>query len=162
VCKIQKIEIAKLSWKKFGEITLRMAKEIQLAFDLDVIVGVGKSGIIPASILAKRLKINEFYSIIVSLYNEEKPPRKLYQRPQIMFSSLGSLEGKKVLVVDDFVHTGATLKMVLQKVVNAGTKEVRSAVVGLRLNASYRPEYFGMTFKGCLWFPWDVPRHNSR
>jgi len=139
-----------------------MANEIQLAFDLNVIVGIGKSGIIPASILAKRLKINAFYSIIVSLYNEEKPPRKLYQNPKILFSSLDSLEGKKVLVVDDFVHTGATLQMVLHKVANSGAKEVQSAVVGLRLDASYRPEYFGMTFKGCLWFPWDVRHHNSR
>lgn len=158
---MQKIEIAKLSWKKFGEIVLQIAKEIQLDFDVNVIVGVGKSGIIPASILAKKLKINEFYSIIVSLYDEEKPPTKLYLRPQIMFSSLGSLEGKKVLVVDDFVHTGATLKMVLEKVFNAGAKEVRSAVVGLRLNAAYRPEYYGVSFKGCLWFPWDVPLHKS-
>lgn len=159
---MQKREIAKLSWEKFGEIILQMAKEIQLAFDLTVIVGIGKSGIIPASILAKRLNIDEFYSIIVRFYNEEKPPRKLYQRPQIMFSSVDSLEGKNVLVVDDFVHTGATLKMVLEKVANVGAKEVRSAVVGLRLDASYRPDYFGMTFKGCLWFPWDVPVHNSR
>ena len=159
---MQKTEIVKLSWKKFGEIILRMTKEIQVDFELNVIVGVGKSGIIPASILAKRLGIIEFYSIVVSLYNEEKPPRKLYQEPQIMFSSLGSLEGKKVLVVDDFVHTGATLKKVLQKVANADAKEVRFAVVGLRLDASYSPEYFGMTFKGCLWFPWDVSLHNSR
>jgi hypoxanthine phosphoribosyltransferase len=159
---MQKREIAKLSWEKFGEIILQMAKEIQLAFDLTVIVGIGKSGIIPASILAKRLNIDEFYSIIVRFYNEEKPPRKLYQKPQIMFSSIDSLEGKNVLVVDDFVHTGATLKMVLEKVANVGAKEVRSAVVGLRLDASYRPDYFGMTFKGCLWFPWDVPVHNSR
>ena len=124
---MQKTEIVKLSWKKFGEIILRMTKEIQVDFELNVIVGVGKSGIIPASILAKRLGIIEFYSIVVSLYNEEKPPRKLYQEPQIMFSSLGSLEGKKVLVVDDFAHTGATLKKVLQKVANAGAKEVISA-----------------------------------
>lgn len=152
-------EISKLSWEKFGQIILRMAKEIQADFKFTAIVGIGKSGIIPASILAKRLKITAFYSIIVSLYNEEKPPRKLYQHPQILFSSLESLEGKNVLVVDDFVNTGATLKMVLQQVANVGAKEVRSAVVGLRLNASYRPEYFGLTFKGCLWFPWDVPLH---
>lgn len=152
-------EIAKLSWEKFGQIILRMAKEIQADFKFTAIVGIGKSGIIPASILAKRLKITAFYSIIVSLYNEEKPPRKLYQQPQILFSSLESLDGKNVLVVDDFVNTGATLKMVLQQVANVGAKEVRSAVVGLRLNASYRPDYFGLTFKGCLWFPWDVPLH---
>jgi len=158
---MHKIEIAKLSWKKFGEIILQMAKEIQLDFDFNVIVGIGKSGTIPASILSKILKINEFYSIIVSHYDDEKPPKKVYKKPQIMFSSLGSIKGKKVLVVDDFVHTGATLKMVLQKVVDAGAKEVKSAVVGLRSNTSFRPEYFGMIFKGCLWFPWDAPLHKS-
>ncbi|MCK5402763.1 hypothetical protein KAI60_01495 [Candidatus Bathyarchaeota archaeon] len=159
---MQKKDIVQLSWKRFGEIILQMAKEIQFNFDLNVIIGVGKSGIIPAAILAKKLKINEFYSIVVSLYNEEKPPRKLYQKPQIMFSNLGSLKGKNVLVVDDFVNTGATLKMVLQKVNNAGAKDVMSAVVGLRRDASYQPEYFGMVFKGCLWFPWDVSPHKSR
>ncbi|MHA2313671.1 MAG: phosphoribosyltransferase [Candidatus Hermodarchaeia archaeon] len=155
-------EIAKLSWEKFGQIILQMAKEIQTDFKFTVIVGIGKSGNIPASILAKRLKINAFYSIIVSLYNEEKPPRQIYQQPQILFSSIEALKGKNVLIVDDFVNTGATLKMVLQQVANVGAKEVRSAVVGLRLDASYKPEYFGMTFKGCLWFPWDIPPHTSR
>jgi xanthine phosphoribosyltransferase len=160
VSKMEKREIEKLSWKQFGEILLRLANEIQLTFDLDVIIGVGKSGIIPASILAKRMNVDEFYSIIVQLYNEEKPPRKLYQRPHIIFSSISSLDGKKVLIVDDFVNTGATLKMVLQKATDAGAKEVRTAVVGLRFDAIYKPDYSGMSFKGCLWFPWDVPLQN--
>jgi xanthine phosphoribosyltransferase len=158
---VHNTKIEKLSWEKFGQIILRLAKEIQEDFKFTVIVGVGKSGMIPASILAKRLKITAFYSMIVSLYNEEKPPRKLYQQPQILFSSVESLAGKNVLIVDDFVNTGATLKMVLHQVANAGAKDVRSAVVGLRHSASYRPEYFGMTFKGCLWFPWDTLNHTS-
>ena len=158
---MQNTEIVKLSWKQFGQIISRMEKEIHASFNLNVIVGVGKSGIIPAAILAKRLGIIEVYSIVVSLYNEEKPPQRLYQGPQIMFSNLGSLEDKKVLVVDDFVHTGATLKKVLQKVSNVGAEEVRSAVVGLRLNASYSPDYCGMTFKGCIWFPWDSSFHKN-
>ena len=154
---MQKREIEKLSWEQFGDILLRLANKIQFAFESNVIIGVGKSGNIPASILAKKLNINEFYSLIVQLYNNEKPPQKLYQRPQIMSSNIGSLEGKKVLIVDDFVNTGATLKTVLEKVFNAGAKEVKTAVVGLKLDATYKPDYYGMIFKGCLWFPWDTP-----
>ena len=159
---MQKREIEKLNWTQFGEIILQLAKEINSTFKFNVIIGVGKSGNIPATILAKRMKIEEFYSLIVSLYNEEKPPRKLYHKPRILFSSLGSLEGKKVLIVDDFVNTGATLKTVVQQVIKAGAKEVRTAVIGLKLDAAHTPDYYGMKFKGCLWFPWDTSDPNPQ
>ena len=154
--KMENIKISKMAWNEFGDIILRMAKEIQADYELDVIVGIGKSGTIPASIIAKKLGILEFYSIVVSLYGEGKPPKMLHQTPCVKFDNIRSLEGKKVLVVDDFVHTGATLKKVIRKITHAGAKEVRTAVVGFRLDASYSPEYVGTTFEGCLRFPWDL------
>jgi xanthine phosphoribosyltransferase len=153
---MDRIKIAQLTWDEFGAIVLQMAEEIQADYGLDAIVGIGKSGIIPAAILAKRLGVPEFHSIVVSLYNEGKPPLKMYRTPRIKFNSVRSLEGKKVLVVDDFIHTGATLETVIEKVSQAGADEVRTAVVGLKLDTSNPPDFIGTTFNGCLRFPWDT------
>lgn len=153
---MENIKISKMTWNEFGDIILRLAKEIQADYELDVIVGIGKSGTIPASILAEKLGVLEFYSIVVSLYDNRKPPKMIYDEPSVKFDNIRTLEGKKVLIVDDFVHTGATLEKVMGKVTHAGAKEVRAAVVGFRSDASYSPEYIGTTFEGCLRFPWDL------
>ena len=97
----------------------------------------------------------------MSLYDDGKPPKRIYLEPQVMFSSISSLKSKNVLVVDDFIHTGDTLKKVIDKVYLAGAKEVRSAVVGFRINALYSPEYVGTTFKDCLRFPWDIAQEET-
>ena len=149
--------ITRLNWSEFGKIVMTMAKYIGEKYDPDVIIGIGRSGLIPASILVKKLGTSEFYTIIMSLYSEGKPPHRLDEEPRVLFDNIGSLTGKKVLVIDDFARTGDTIKKVTGIVREREAKEVKSAVVGLRQDASYKPGFVGTTFEGCLIFPWDSP-----
>lgn len=149
--------ITRLNWSEFGKIVMTMAKDIGEKYDPDVIIGIGRSGLIPASILVKKLGTSEFYTIIMSLYSEGKPPHRLGEEPRVLFDNIGSLTGKKVLVIDDFARTGDTIKKVTGRVREREAKEVKSAVVGLRQDASYKPDFVGTTFEGCLIFPWDSP-----
>lgn len=149
--------ITRLNWSEFGKIVMTMAKDIGEKYDPDVIIGIGRSGLIPASILVKKLGTSEFYTIIMSLYSEGKPPHRLDEEPRVLFDNIGSLNGKKVLVTDDFARTGDTIKKVTGRVLAKEAKEVKSAVVGLRQDASYKPDFVGTAFEGCLIFPWDSP-----
>lgn len=151
------VRISRLSWSEFGNIVMVMSKAISAKFDPDVVVGIGRSGLIPASILVKKLGTSEFYTIIMSLYSEGKPPHRLGKEPNVLFDNVGSLTTKKVLVVDDFARTGDTIKKVMKRIFDSDAKEVRSAVVGLRQDSSYKPDFFGTKFEGCLIFPWDSP-----
>lgn len=151
-------EITRLNWDEFGNIVMSMAKNVIGKFKPDVIIGVGRSGLIPASILVKILGISEFYTIIMRLYSEGKPPHRLGKDPSILFDNVGSLTGKKVLIVDDFARTGDTIKTVKKRISESKSDEVKSAVVGLRRDSSYKPDFIGTIFEGCLIFPWDSPR----
>ena len=137
---------------------MNIAKNVSKEYNPDVVVGIGRSGLIPASILVKQLRTSEFYTIIMSLYSEGKPPHRLSKEPSVLFDNVGSLIGKNVLVVDDFARTGDTIKKVIKRIFESKAKEVKSAVVGLRQDSCYKPDFVGTNFEGCLIFPWDSPR----
>ena len=151
------VKITRLNWDEFGNIVMAMAKEVSEKFKPNVIIGIGRSGLIPASILVKILGTSEFYTIITSLYSEGKPPHRLGKEPNVLFENVGSLSGKKVLIVDDFARTGDTINSVIKRIIESNAKEVKSAVVGLRQDSSYKPDFIGTIFEGCLVFPWDSP-----
>lgn len=151
------VKITRLNWDEFGNIVMLMAKEVSEKFEPNVIIGIGRSGLIPASILVKILGTSEFYTIIMSLYSEGKPPHRLGKEPSVLFDNVGSLTGKTVLIVDDFARTGDTIKSVRKRIIESKAKEAKSAVVGLRQDSSYKPDFIGTIFEGCLVFPWDSP-----
>jgi len=148
--------LKRLSWNSFGNLTTDLAEKVRSEFKVNVVVGVGKSGAIPAVIIAKRLRVEEFYLVTVKLYDEGKPPKRLVEKPEVAYHNFGDLRGKRVLVVDDFVRTGSTLKSVLSILREKGADEVRVAVIALREDAKMKPDYYAMKFKGCVIFPWDI------
>jgi len=150
------MEFEKISWEKFGELVSKLAKEIKEKYKVDAIVGVGKSGFVPAAILAKLLNIGKFYTIAVSFYDEGKPPKQIFDTPKILEFTLGDLRNENVLIVDDFVHTGSTLEVVREELKLKGAKDVQVVVVALRKDAKMKPEYYAITFDKCVIFPWDL------
>lgn len=150
------MSIERLDWNRFGDLVFDLYGKIKQAYKVDVIVGVGKSGLIPAAILAKKLGVDEYYAITVKFYDEGKPPQRLFEEPKISHIEIGSLDGKNVLVVDDFAHTGSTLREVVKTLKGRGAMGVRCAVVALREDAKLIPDYYAMKFTGCAIFPWDI------
>jgi len=151
-----KASLERLGWDRFGSLVTSLAKKIGSEFKADVVVGVGKSGAIPAAIIAKMMGVAEFHSATVKFYDEGKPPERLAEKPEVVHHSVGNLKGKKVLVVDDFSRTGSTLNSVLEVVKEKGADDVKTAVVALRKDARIEPDYYGVRFKDCVMFPWDV------
>lgn len=102
---------------------------------MDVILAIGSSGLIPAALIAAKLKVPEFYSIKVERYDEGKPPRVLYDDPVVHLYSNIDLTGKSVLVVDDLIRTGKTITKVLKIVENVSAKRIITLVLVLKKNA---------------------------
>jgi len=155
------MEIEKLDWNAFGRLVAKLAADVRRIFKPQVVVGVGRSGLIPAAILARELGVSEFYSIVVRLYSDEKPPRKLHAEPQVLFSNLKGLQGKRVLLVDDFANTGSTISRVVSLIKTGEPSETRTAVVALRSDAKIKPDYYAKVFGGCIIFPWDLEPHRT-
>jgi hypoxanthine phosphoribosyltransferase len=150
------LSLLKIDWARFEELVTEVAEKVRLEYDVDVVVGVGKSGLIPAAIVARKLGVAEFCSVAVRFYDNGKPPKRVLERPRVMHQSFGDLSGKRVLVVDDFSRSGLTLIKVETLLLGKGAEEVRTAVVVLRGDAIKEPDYYGMRFEGCVIFPWDM------
>lgn len=149
-------KLEKLSWNELGKLTRDLARKIGTEFEVDAIVGVGNSGTIPAAIIAKILKVNEFYVVTVKLYDENKPPKKLSNKPKIACHNITDLKNKNVLVVDDFTRSGSTLDSVINLVNDLGAKKVKSAVIAIGKEAEMQPDYFARKYESCVIFPWDL------
>jgi len=146
----------KIDWNKFDELVTEMADKVRSEYWVDVVVGVGRNGLVPAATVAEELGVSEFCSVSVRFYDDGKPPERVLERPRIMHNDVGDLSGKRVLVVDDFCRSGLTLAVVEKLLVEKGAEEVKSAVIVLREDAKAEPDYYGLKFNGCVIFPWNT------
>jgi len=152
------LSLLRIDWTRFEELITEVVKKVRSEYQVDVVVGVGKSGLIPAAIVAKKLGVAEFYSVAARFYDDGKPPKKILDRPRITHQSVGDLSGKRVLVVDDFSRSGLTLFKVKRLLLGKGAEVVKTAVVVLRGDAKTGPDYYGRRFEGCVVFPWDLAK----
>lgn len=78
--------------------------------DFDLVVGVDNGGLIPASLIAFKLK-TELDTIKINFRDESNKP--IYDQPKI-FSEIKKIINKKILIVDDVSVTGKTLEKAKQ------------------------------------------------
>jgi hypoxanthine phosphoribosyltransferase len=148
--------LIEMSWNEFGTIVYNLSTKIRKEYHSDVIIGIGRSGSIPASILAKLLKVDRLLIINVQLYNEDKPPRQIYDKPRVTIQGIPDLNGERILLVDDFARSGSTINAALKAVRDKSAEEVKSAVMAVRKDAKIKPDYTGIIFDDCVIFPWDL------
>lgn len=105
----------RVTWRAFGT-TVRRSVTKLAAKDVkpDVIIGVN-SGIVPASIMALNLRVNELrFLAALPSYVDGK-------RVQDKFDATGwDLAGKRILVVDDQSYTGKSLEACVDHLVALG------------------------------------------
>jgi len=93
----------------FTEITERL-RSMELP-ETDLVIGIGTGGIVPASLVAFHLGC-ELHIITLNYRDESNAPR--YEKPVIInMPEMPSLEGKRILLVDDVSVSGKTLNEAL-------------------------------------------------
>lgn len=142
----------KLSWKDVEKTTDKLAKKIKASgFKPDYIIGITTGGLIPLSLLAKRLKIKRILTVSASISKKDKKLKIIYA-PDI------DLKSKKVLLIDEIVETGTTLKKISEmftKKFNIG--ELKTATLGMNKDrGTFHPDYYIFEEKGeWVVFPWE-------
>ena len=58
-----------------------------------------------------------------------------------------------MLIVDETCNSGATMRLAIASIVNAGATEVRTAVSFK--TGSFQPEYFALETESTIVLPWD-------
>jgi len=105
------------------DVSLKIASKIRNTKAIEAVVGPGMGGAILSQWVAYYLRSTRVESVI-SIFAEKKDELWFLKKD---FRKM--INGKKVLVVDDIINTGRTVKGIVETVENAGGKVVMVFVV---------------------------------
>jgi hypoxanthine phosphoribosyltransferase len=127
--------------KSFEEILQRF-REIEFNETFDMIVAIANGGIIPAAILNQRLNI-DIQLLKINLRDPDQKPK--YDRPKLISPIDFEYKGKKILLVEDRIKTGATVQFAIDLLHDAG--QIKTFAVNGKADYSLYDE-------PCFRFPW--------
>ena len=111
------------------------------------IVAVTRGGLVPASIVARELNIRLIETIGVASYDHQD------QGNARVLKEADAEDGSNWLIVDDLVDTGATAKIVRDRLPNAHFATIYAKPAGRPMVDTYITEVSQDTW---ILFPWDV------
>ncbi len=138
-------EILEIDWPLFGELCRALALKVSRSYDPEVILGIAKAGVIPGAVVAAILE-REFISMTVTR-------KKAGSMPVLVSGPPASIQGRRVLVVDETCDSGHTLKLALNEVRAQLPAEVRTAVSFK--TGGYQPDFFSFETDKAIVLPWD-------
>lgn len=138
-----------VEWPLFGELSRALALKVSREYDPDLVVGVATAGVVPGAVVAAMLG-REFHSIVVSRKYRAEGAR---QTPAVFGAAPHEVRGMRVLIVDETCDSGDTMRLAVGAIVNAGAKEVRTAV-GFKTGL-YEPDFHALATMSTIVLPWD-------
>lgn len=142
------------TWNETSTMLLHQADKIRRSrFKPNVIMGVSRGGLIPVRLHSDLLENPCITTARTECYNGPSKPKAT---PVLTQPVSMSLNGKKVLIVDDVTDTGRSLKLVTEHVRENTAGEVKVATLYCKPWSVLRPNYCEK--KTELWgvFPWDL------
>jgi len=150
---LKDLQLEIISWNQIYNSLLDLSNLIQNSgFVPDLIVGISRGGWIPARIFSDLLGNSNLDTVTTKFYvgiSETKLEPKITQE---MYSSV---EGKKILLVDDLVDSGKSLSLVISYLKNKGASEVKTVTLYHKPGSIIVPNYFIKKTMAWIVFPWD-------
>ncbi|MDE3143345.1 MAG: phosphoribosyltransferase [Bacteroidota bacterium] len=128
------------SWKEIAD----KIRAINFVEEFDLIVAIANGGIVPAALINQRLLI-KIELLKINFRDANQKP--IYDVPKLMHEINFDVTGKKILLVEDRVKTGATLQYA--KNLLAGAALVKTFAVNGKADYSLFDE-------SCFMFPWII------
>ena len=137
--------VLKVDWPFFGEICRALALRVAREYQPEIVLGIAKAGVIPGVVVASILQC-EFSSMAVTRRQEGASPVLVTGPPP-------SIQGRRILVVDETCDTGSTLRLALSEIRAHHPAEVRSAVSFK--TGTYAPDFYAFETENFIILPWD-------
>lgn len=119
------------------------------------ILGIARGGLIPAAMLSYILNVRLIQNVRVEHYNDQK--NRLSSGPQFIDNHQPSpgldVTTERLLIVDDIVDTGKTLKLVRQAVQDHAD-EIKVAALYVRPNQKHAADWYWKVENEWVIFPW--------
>ncbi len=118
-------------YEEFVQDIKELAKKVGAC---EAIVAIARGGLIPAHMLAEALDVRAIYVIRAQSYED----RKKVGKP--ILANIPKIEAKNVVVIDDIVDSGETMKEVMDALARQNPKtSFVSAALFYKPSASYKP-----------------------
>ena len=124
----------------------------------DVIVAVGRGGLVPGTLFAYRFNIKRVLNYSVQSYNdrEQGDTIQVIQEPN---NNMLEYKDKNVLIFDDLSDTGNTLQYITDRLKkDFGITNVKTATLCIKKHANFIPDFYVQVYPSDTWlvFPWEV------
>ena len=143
------------SYEEFGEASRELAQQIaDSGFETDIVVAIARGGMLLAGSLAYALGVKSCGALNVEFYTGvgTRLPEPVILPPML---DEASLDGKRVLLVDDVSDSGRTLALVIQLLESSGAI-VRSVVLYTKPHTVQEAHYTWRRTVKWINFPWSV------
>jgi xanthine phosphoribosyltransferase len=141
-----------VSWDQFHRDARALAWRLSAAGPFVGVVAVTRGGLVPAAIVARELDLRLVDTFCVTSYVNETEQG----RAQVLKSASPLLtegDGEGVLVIDDLVDTGATMKLLRAALPKAHVATVYAKPQGRPMVDTFITEVSQDTW---IYFPWDL------
>ncbi|HHY12402.1 MAG TPA: phosphoribosyltransferase [Firmicutes bacterium] len=141
----------RLTWEEVMASCKAICEEANATFGPNAVVGIATGGLIPATIIASILQV-DLYPCLVT---RRRRGRIVHRRPETVVSVSEEVKGRRVIVVDEMVVTGETMRMVSGQCKRTGARLVKTACIWVS-SESWKPTLYSMESHGYVQFPWNV------
>lgn len=140
----------RLAWDEVMKACKAIAVAADSTFGPNAVVGIARGGLIPATIISSILQVDLFPCVVT----RRRRGRVIFDRPETIVSVNERVRGQRVLVVDESVITGETMRMVSTQCKKLDAKLVKTACIWVS-SESWKPTLYYMEGPGYMMFPWD-------
>lgn len=142
--------VEEISWERFASLSASLAEKLAAA-GVEVIVGIARAGLFPATAVACSLRCELFPVRVTRRVND----RVTFDHPVWKVDVSPEVSGKVVAVVDEIADSGETLALVTGRVEAMGAVKVIRASLTSHTWADPKPDYTALVSDALLIFPWD-------
>lgn len=153
-----------LEWSDITRIVNNMAIEIKKSYKPDIIISVVRGGMVPSVILSHLLNVRNVENIKAK---ETVSDEINAQKQEIVIEeniNLKEIKGKRVLIVDDILGSGQTIRKIKEVTKKWSPKDIKVAICMINEdnweksnNGEYKNiiDYLGEKIRGWVVFPWE-------
>jgi hypoxanthine phosphoribosyltransferase len=143
--------VEEISWDRFAMLAARLAEMVE-PMRPEIILGVARAGLFPATSVACALRRELFPVRITRRLNDEVR----FEVPEWRTPVPADVAGRRVVVIDEMADSGETLRLVAAAARIASAASVTTAVLVAHSWAEPAPDAVALVTDAFVVFPWDA------
>lgn len=152
----EKMKCRIVSWGEVYSMCKELAGAVERSgFEPKTIIALARSGFVPGRLLSDLLGIPDLVSLKVEHWLDTTGQHR--EEATIPYQIPFNVEKRRVLVVDDIVDTGKSMKVSVDYIERFKPEMLKTAVMQYITASIFKPDYYVTTVSDWVWFiyPWN-------